>query len=289
MSRLFTFGCSFTNYAWPTWADFLGLEFDYFENWGVPGIGNVAIANRVAECFVKNDITETDTVIIQWSSHIRHDYHLFKEETGRDAANGWKTKGSIFGYTNAELYDDNWLNNFFDEDSYIMLSLNAMYTTLELVKSKKCKWKTTSIGEFDKLGTDFVINPKNYGELKTLEPKSLWDRDLFLSYKKIWNDSNWLEPIGCYTWKNIEELYTWDVGKDKKTWTDPHPSPSLGIDWLYNVVKPSLGMPNEKLTEQQLEWIRICRDTRATVPDLQTFGDVLPFELKNYDKRYRGY
>ena len=38
MSRLFTFGCSFTNYAWPTWADFLGLEFEHFENWGVSGV-----------------------------------------------------------------------------------------------------------------------------------------------------------------------------------------------------------------------------------------------------------
>lgn len=289
MSRLFTFGCSFTNYAWPTWADFLGLEFDYFENWGVPGIGNVAIANRVAECFVKNDITNKDTVIIQWTSHIRHDYHLFKEETDRDAANGWKTKGSIFGYTNLELYDKKWLDNFFDENSYIMLSLNAIYSTLELVKSKKCNWKMTSIGEFDKLGTDFTINPGGYGETNSLTSNSLWDHELFLPYKKVWNEPNWIEPIGCYTWKNKEELYTWDVGESKKTWTDPHPSPNLGIDWLYNIVKPSLNMPNDKLTLKQIEWLEICREARTNIPDLQMFGDVLEFELNAYDKRYRGY
>ena len=27
-NRLFVFGCSFTMYAWPTYADFLGYEFD---------------------------------------------------------------------------------------------------------------------------------------------------------------------------------------------------------------------------------------------------------------------
>lgn len=34
MTRLFTFGCSFTKFFWPTWADILGQEFDYYENWG---------------------------------------------------------------------------------------------------------------------------------------------------------------------------------------------------------------------------------------------------------------
>jgi len=40
MSRLFTFGCSYTNYRWSTWADCLAPEFDYFENWGQSGGGN---------------------------------------------------------------------------------------------------------------------------------------------------------------------------------------------------------------------------------------------------------
>jgi hypothetical protein len=45
MSRLFTFGCSFTNYRWSTWADCLAPEFDYFENWGQSGGGNHYIFN----------------------------------------------------------------------------------------------------------------------------------------------------------------------------------------------------------------------------------------------------
>ena len=31
VKRLFTFGCSFTRYYWPTWADMLGQEYDEFE------------------------------------------------------------------------------------------------------------------------------------------------------------------------------------------------------------------------------------------------------------------
>lgn len=288
MSRLFTFGCSFTNYSWPTWADFLGLEFDYFENWGVPGIGNVAIANRVSECFVKNNITSEDTVVIQWSNYLRNDYHLFEDVNNRDLDNNWKTKGNIFGYTNKQLYNKRWLTTFFDEQSYIMLSLNAIYSTIKLVESTGCKWKMTSIGEFNKLGTDNVIDPINYQE-QVSKHSNLWDNDKFLPYKKIWDNSNWVSPIGTYCWKNIDLFYTWLSGPQKLRWVDPHPAPELGIDWLYNILKPSLDLNNDKLTAEQLDWIARCRQVKNSFEDLQDFGDVIALELKNYDKTYRGY
>ena len=103
MSRLFTFGCSFTKYTWPMWSDILGLEFDHFENWGVSGGGNVCIANRVLECHIKNNITPEDTVVVQWSTHLRNDFHTFKYPPyGHDKEAGWKTKGSIFNYLNVK-------------------------------------------------------------------------------------------------------------------------------------------------------------------------------------------
>ena len=47
MKRLFTFGCSVTEFIWPTWADILGREFDYYENWGRVGAGNLYIFNSI--------------------------------------------------------------------------------------------------------------------------------------------------------------------------------------------------------------------------------------------------
>jgi len=289
MARLFTFGCSFTNYSWPTWADFFGLEFDYFENWGVPGIGNVAIANRVSECFIKNNITEDDTVVIQWTGHLRNDYHLFRDNNSRDLSNNWKTMGSMFGYTNTNLYNKKWIDNFFDEESYIMLSLNAIHLTTQLVKSTNCKWKMTSMGEFSKLGTDSPINPLNYNEQPLSTDCNLWDNKKFLPYKKMWDDKNWITPIGTYCWKDIDLFYTWLTGPKQVKWTDPHPAPESGIDWLYNILKPSLELDNNKLTQQQLDWVSKCREVKSNLLDLQDFGDILPLELKNYDNTYRGY
>ena len=73
MKRLFTFGCSFTHYHWPTWADILGKEFDYFENWGQGGSGNLFILNSLNECVIKRNITSDDTVIIKWTDIYRND------------------------------------------------------------------------------------------------------------------------------------------------------------------------------------------------------------------------
>jgi len=88
MARLFTFGCSFTHWSWPTWADILGREFEQYENWGQRGAGNVFIFHSLIECYKKKVLGKGDKVVIMWSSYFREDrYH-----------NGfWDTSGETSG------------------------------------------------------------------------------------------------------------------------------------------------------------------------------------------------
>ena len=86
MKRLFTFGCSFTNYRWPTWADIVSQDYDYYENWGQRGGGNKYIYFSLIECHQRNNITADDTVMIMWSSQAREDKFL---------DNKWYTPGAI--------------------------------------------------------------------------------------------------------------------------------------------------------------------------------------------------
>lgn len=76
MSRLFAFGCSFTNYFWSTWADCLAPEFDSFENWGHPGAGNHYIFNSVMEADQRYHFGAGDTVIVCWTSIDREDRYI---------------------------------------------------------------------------------------------------------------------------------------------------------------------------------------------------------------------
>jgi hypothetical protein len=66
MKRFFAFGCSFTKcWEYPTWADYIGAEFDVYRNFGMPGSSNGLIMQR----FVESDLfynfnSETDFVMI---------------------------------------------------------------------------------------------------------------------------------------------------------------------------------------------------------------------------------
>jgi hypothetical protein len=47
--RCFSFGCSYTNHCWVTWADFVGSNFDIYINFGRGGASNTFIMNQVFE------------------------------------------------------------------------------------------------------------------------------------------------------------------------------------------------------------------------------------------------
>ena len=85
MNRLFTFGCSFTSWAWPTWADMIGsTHFDQHIQCGKHGAGQQYIAQTFLQAYVTQNINSNDTVIIMWTSCFRND--VFKD-------NEWITHG----------------------------------------------------------------------------------------------------------------------------------------------------------------------------------------------------
>ena len=86
--RLFTFGCSFTRYKWPTWADALAPQFDQHLNFAQGGAGNSLILWSIAECDARHTITSDDTVIVMWTSRDRTDSHNGFER-------GWNTQGAV--------------------------------------------------------------------------------------------------------------------------------------------------------------------------------------------------
>ena len=76
--RLFTFGCSMTKSFYPTWADILGRNWEYSENWARSGVGNTFIFNSIIECDHRNHLTPEDTILILWTAMSgRHDCYQF--------------------------------------------------------------------------------------------------------------------------------------------------------------------------------------------------------------------
>jgi hypothetical protein len=133
--RFFAFGCSFTGYKWPTWADILGKQFEYCENWGQSGAGNQYIFNSLIECNLKNKISSTDVVCVMWTNVYRIDRYI---------GNRWLTPGNI--YSSGILDSDRrWMNNFQDIRGYYIRDLAIIYATEQLLKSIGCQYHFLSM------------------------------------------------------------------------------------------------------------------------------------------------
>jgi hypothetical protein len=291
LRRLFTFGCSFTNYIWPTWADFLGTEFDYFENWGIPGLGNVAIANRLAEAHSKHKFTKDDTIVIQWSSHIRNDYHTFRLDP-RGRISGWKTKGSIFNYINRPVYDRRWIDSFFDEQSYLMYSLNSMVLVKSMLENIGCQWAMTSMSDFSKAGSD-INDPNGYAENTGLD-KDIWtgkgfDKNIdFSMYRETIGFDIWCESLLAYSKHSEDKHYQWQDVNDAEPWVDPHPSIGQHYNWMNDVLKAKLGLPSAAPSITQQQWLDQTEKNYQETKDYFLFEQKM-MNLPNWKKPYIGY
>ena len=254
--RLFTFGCSLTRYIWPTWSTLLSFsDFNEVQNWGFPGIGNRAIAERIAECNVKHNFTENDTVIVQWSTHLRNDF-FHQEGSLVDRHPGWKTGGSIFNYKNKKLYNNDWYFSFFDEEAYVYHSLNYIHLTQQLLTNTKSNWYMTGIGDLRNLGNDFY-NPAVYGETSIFSSlKNIFNSKEFPLYKKtpalkiyeniIWkkHEDRWIEPILSFLQTNItdkkELFYDFYDQEYQQVVTDFHPIPTAHYKWIDEKLKSKI-------------------------------------------------
>lgn len=263
MSRLFAFGCSYTAYAWPTWADLLSMSFGKYQNWAVSGIGNRAILERLNECHIKHNFTKDDTIVIQWSTHLRND---FFHQTGSltDRIPGWKTAGSIFNYINNQIYDSNWYSTFFDEEAYLMHCLNYISIAQVFLKSIGCKWYMTSIGDIRNIGLDLNYdNSNNYGEDSILSkvvncfrkynndteyPLYKISPGLKIYNKSIWEDNynHWLEPLNYIIKDKSESCYMFrDV--NGKLYRDQHLNIQSHAAWLEKNLQDKINLDIEKI------------------------------------------
>lgn len=127
--RLFTFGCSFTNYRYPTWAHILSKSMPEdceFHNLGRGSGGNLFIANRITEANKKFKFCETDLVVVMWSTLCRED---------RLINGNWLLAGNIFtqGY-----YDDSFVKKYCDPVGYLLRDLSLMELSKTYLDSLPC-------------------------------------------------------------------------------------------------------------------------------------------------------
>ena len=114
--RIFTFGCSFTRYLWPTWADIINYDLDnQSHNWGICGIGNIAILHKMLECDLKHTFDSNDIILVNWSSWHREDRLV---NPGL-----WQEGGNVFNNHN---FDKSFISKYWNEHNDIVQTVSAI-------------------------------------------------------------------------------------------------------------------------------------------------------------------
>lgn len=216
MKRFFAFGCSYTSYSWPTWADFISQSslFDEAYNFGVIGAGNQLILTRLVNAHRVFKFTADDTVIVCWSTVNRED---------RIKNRAWVAGGNVFNHF---YYDESFLDKYWDFNDALVKTTTSIFTGHELLSKLGTKFHFTSM-----LGTTMMFDEYKNNELTNYDPE-------VLEYTQgIVDDAGFLEGIderfvnGTSVFKMTRSLVKLpSIGKQKY---DHHPSPYNHLEWVH--------------------------------------------------------
>lgn len=125
--RIFAFGCSFTAYRWPTWADIIAVEAktEYY-NYGLAGLGNLGIMCKIIEANARYKFNEDDLVMVMWSTYSRED---------RWINNGWYAMGNVWN----SPYPDDWVRDFCDPIGHMIRDHAIINQTNRMLKESNCE------------------------------------------------------------------------------------------------------------------------------------------------------
>jgi len=277
--RLFAFGCSFTNYDWATWADILGQEYNYYENWGLIAGGNQFIFNSLIECNQRNKFTQDDTIIIMWTNVAREDRYI----------NGnWIRSGNIY---TQKIYDEAFVKRFTDDRGYLIRDLATISAAFDLLTHWQVNFEFLSMvpinnGQYykDTIPIDEDIRSLYQSTIDKIKPSifetvfnydwySRFSKEEYLSlagaswplYEDFVTGSNGAESQVQDEVKNfrrtyllqdipesIFDIFKWDNFKKRQgKIRDTHARPIDYLDYL-NIVLPEI-----ELSQNTLDWVGV--------------------------------
>tara|TARA_B100000674_G_C37813182_1_gene902079 strand:- start:7 stop:813 length:807 start_codon:yes stop_codon:yes gene_type:complete len=236
-NRIFAFGCSFTNYCWPTWADIIAhenLKADYI-NRAMPGAGNSFILAHLSQAIRYHNIGADDLVTIMWSTFYRHDSY----REGK-----WHIPGNI--YSQYDIPHSVLINHLNDTRGFAIQDFAIIDTATKMLDG----------ADFDSIAM-WGVSPSlqnYYGLSQHPECEEQW-KDVELLYKDL--DNHILPDLlgtGCEgEWA---ETFTFKK-QDNSDYIDYHPKTSKYAEYLEKI-----GLA---LTDDTKQWAHQCDEHTANI------------------------
>lgn len=240
--RFFTFGCSFTNYHWSTWADIVAKELKVpFYNYGRTGAGNQYIFNTIMQADALYNFNEDDLVMVCWSSITRED---------RFTKDGWITPGNIYSQSQ---YDIDFVKKWVDPTGCAIRDFALIKGVTDLLELKNISHHQMKMLDFNHIN-QFKASSKLENEewvsnllVEMYQPTLNKISESF--YKVLWDN-------------NIDVKVQSDQELIGKHFFDGHPFPSEAFTYLQHLfdhtfsidTTTAVAADNDTVVAQLLEW-----------------------------------
>lgn len=211
--RFFAFGCSFTQYYWPTWADIVSKEFKESYNYGCNGAGNFFIYQSLIEAILRHKINKDDLVMVMFSNVTREDRFTKNR--------GWITPGNLY-FQNE--YDEKFTKNYMCDHGYLMRDLNLVTGCILALDSIGCDYKFMSMVPFNSKQSDGI---------------KMSEIDYLLKFYKTTLDTvepSVLDTIFKGDWNTRQPRPVYNVSWQKEKYVDNHPTPSEYLEYLQTII-----------------------------------------------------
>ena len=212
--RVFTFGCSFTYYMYPTWANILRKNMPQaeFYNLGACGGGNMFISNRITEANRKFKFDEDDLVIVLWSTFTRED---------RFVNGAWVLNGNIYSQSR---YDSKFVKENCDPVGYLIKDLSLIDMTIAYMQ----QLPSTCISMMSIPITSHQINGEFYDWAGSFNKGKLRIADTYQDILDM-HKLTLLDSLPAGQWPNhityYDDIHNYQV-------TEYHPSPKQYYQYL---------------------------------------------------------
>lgn len=281
--RLFAFGCSFTEYRWPTWADIWGLGGQFsggYWNMAAKGSSNERIAYHINEFCVRFGpmLNESDIIAVMWSSLNRLCTHSEVREDGSKHP-GWRSSGSC---VHSDWYQDphNSMGRMMCTDErFIMRDYNLIHFANQVMEQTPAK-----VRQFQMIDIQDHTDAEGTGESGAkLEYRS--------AMKELFGDSlsklkpSMHENVFSGDWNSLPDHNL----PDRELRIDGHPTPLEHMTYMRQVIPGEFVISPE--VENEVYYInnRIISNNNSFSAEenyhKQYFTNILPL-VRDYPEKF---
>lgn len=268
--RLFTFGCSFTDYKWATWANILAYELNCeFYNFGRSGAGNYFISNQITQANNYFSFDKNDLVVVCWTNISREDRYTEKQ--------GWVTPGNIYSQNEYDAkFVKRWANDIhFALRDFALIDLTANYLDCT---------------NFNFLSMCNIVNQINQWEETSSEQQNLVYKISNLYNKNL---SKIAPSFYDVLWQgNIDSKWQKDWSTVHKNYSDGHPTPLEHLEYLQAVLDYEFSNKTtdsiKKLQENWISYIQNCYRNSKRSHGLHDFPQTVENDLCQKFKLTKG-